>query len=304
MYFGLPQQRDTDDKAMQKLTTFASENSSVIEDLRSRNYKYIMDNYGFSQEFIKRFRYYHRRVIDFPSLINALYKVFEHLYLQENEGFFPKSYFKARNFSDKFIDAFERVAIKEIGRQDDILTLHFSGDMTLQDLMLLEIGVNKIYRQLLIKTTSSLERITDEEENIIRIRSFTHPGSTEVFLDPIVAGTISSVVAVGVYGLIEIMKLLKQKSTRKELIVARTLQSSNDSQNREEHAKIEIVESESLSSIEANPPEDSELFMIIIDSNIQNSQDFIIAKSADTVMGLENQEGYYIDDEEYYTTYY
>jgi predicted NAD-dependent protein-ADP-ribosyltransferase YbiA (DUF1768 family) len=114
-------------------------------------------------------------------------------------------------FSSSYVSMYDRLLNRRIGRADDYLVLHLSETISLSDAGSLEKKLDGLFRNA-IQTTPRFERTLrfsrrdfEASEPVVRVRSFVHPGSTELYLaaaatttilqDPIVRDLLLNVVA-------------------------------------------------------------------------------------------------------------
>jgi hypothetical protein len=119
-------------------------------------------NYAKQEDFSRRWRYRDQRgellnqydlsprfydallkenISTWVELVEAISRIMNRLYPgdknEDSLGAF-RSYLIERRFSSRFIDVFERLAYRQLGRKSDLIIFHFSKDMPLRDLVHLD----------------------------------------------------------------------------------------------------------------------------------------------------------------------
>jgi hypothetical protein len=210
----------------------------------------IARKYDFSNEFSNEFVKETSNINSYEDLLEVVGKIMRYLYRKQTQedklGKF-RYVLSQRGFSNNFIDAFDRLATKQIGRKSDVLTMHFSKDLSLPDLAHLENVIDSMYRDIIRydnRVGQQIKRRAEHREPIIRIRQFTHPGSCEVFIDCrdtlILAETIIASSAVIIFSAMTIIQ--SRRNRRRQMIVAEFMEASEARQrarNEEQSHKPE-----------------------------------------------------------------
>ena len=128
----------------------------------------------------------HIQTEEYDDFLDQLEIIVQDFYEEEWKGDLIE-----RGFSIEFINAYDRLANKRVGRKSDVLVMHFSEDINLSDLAIFERALDRIYRSFVRASDASrkIKQFADDNQ-IIRIRAFTHPASAELFVDPVVIGIV------------------------------------------------------------------------------------------------------------------
>jgi hypothetical protein len=247
------------------------------------------------------------------DLIEAISRVMKRLYPRDEKrdslGEFRYRLLE-RRFSGSFIDAFERVAYRQIGRKSDLITMHFSEDMSLRDLVYLEDSINKYYHEALdsLNNVNPQLRRFARENRLIKVRSFTHPGSVEIFIIGLVV--VPLVTSLGAMLITNSMtRNQNRRRERVKVITARfqgprrdiaiegelvtvsideaEVKLSNDAESagEEQRALEEVNVAAEFSEIQAPV---SQGVQEIVDKMTSEPGTYAVAKSGEHVAGLEN----------------
>lgn len=281
---------------------------------RFENIDYIMtQTYGFSKEFAQVFK---REALPLRgNLITEIYRSIRRLYPQEfNQdilGNFRFTLFE-RGFSAGFIKTFERLAYRQIGRKSDLITMHFSEDMSLRDLVYLEDSINKYYYEAL----ASLNNVNPElrrfarENPLIKVRSFTHPGSVEIFIKALIVAPIFASLG----AMLITNHMTRNQNRRRErikVITARFEGASRDIAVESVLVPVSIQEPGERPSNDTEPATEEQMALVevsvaaelseiqvpvsqgvqeIIGNMTSERGSYAVAKSGDYVAGLENSQ--------------
>lgn len=271
----------------------------------------IFQQYDFSNPFMQALL--GESISTWEELVDAISRILKRLYPKDEKrdslGDFRYPLFE-RGFSVGFIDVFERVAYRQIGRKSDLITMHFSEDMSLRDLVYLEDSINKYYHEALgsVNNVNPELRRFARENGLIKVRSFTHPGSVEIFIIGLIAAPL--VASLGAMLITNSMtRIQNRRRERLKVITARFERSSrdiavegvlvpvsiqepeerpsNDAEpaGGEQRALVEVSVAAELSEIQAPV---SQGVLEIVGNMTSEPGSYAVAKSGDHVEGLEN----------------
>lgn len=251
----------------------------------------IIDRYNFSSDFRQAFLT--ESIRNWEELLAAISRIMKRFYpsddRKDNLGTFRYRLIE-QGFSDRFVTAFDRVANKQIGRQSDVLIMHFSQDVSLRDLVQLEDSINKMYFEYVAANEGNpdirqLRRIS----RFVRVRKFTHPGSSEIFLDPYTAlALIGSLVTLGTVLTLAAMSFTQRRIRRQAKLIVTQLQ-SQETELTSDHGPTEINVEENFPPLEMLV-RTTEPLQKLFGEYLEEPSSSVLIKSGDHVIGLENTQ--------------
>lgn len=307
---------EADKRNAARLISDAVRDEFLPEIRSSRAWEEVLAKYEFSVEFRRELGGIH--VDKWESLIDAVSKTMKEVYPRDEgkDRFGELRYrYASRGFSSQYIDAFDRIANRKIGRKSDIVTFHFSEDTTVRELLSLEESINQLYRNVVLSSDHMVEakRKLSSQTNLLRIRSFTHPGSSEVFLDMhqiTMAGAVFvGLTAVALAGVLKYfanrkvqsarlsiaaVDSLKQQLAQPSVTVTRQeivrLEVENEMPEQDDIPVAKLTDIEDVYAVSDSVLDSANFFQRVLADKLREAGSFAVVKSGGLITGIENSD--------------